>query len=118
MWLKIPQIAKILNYTPQGTLKLLKRLQLPLRRQGKVWLLNTRGDSAFVLSLRLQHQYPETQVLYSIAQLAAKHHRDKKTMLRLLAEAQVPLRGSSRKRYVYLWDLYQLRKQAGKSRRK
>lgn len=99
MLLTIRQIANLINYTTQGTRKLILRLGIPTVK-GKY---QTNTNDPFALSIRLQHQYNQLKVLYSIQQLATLMGKDKKTILLLLTENDVPLRGKHKK-YVFCWD--------------
>lgn len=113
MMLSIAHLSSLLNYTPQGTRKLLNRLHIPLTVHNDNQCYDTSTEHPFALSIRLQHQTPGLQILYSIRDLAKRHRKDKKTILMLLRESDVPVRGA-RKKYVYLWDLRMLEKQVGK----
>lgn len=111
--LSIAQLSSLLKYTPQGTRKLLSRLDIPLIVHNDNQCYDTSTQHPFALSIRLQYQTPSLQILYTISDLSKRHHKDKKTILMLLREADVPVRGR-RKKYVYLWDLRMLEKQVRK----
>jgi hypothetical protein len=101
MQLTVKQLSRLIDYSPQGTRKLLKRLGIVLNKENKY---DTKSEHSFSLSLRLQHQHPEWRVLYSIRDLGELHHKDKKTILSLLREADIPMYGKCKK-FVYLYDL-------------
>jgi hypothetical protein len=113
MILNINQLARLLQYSPQGTRKLLKRLQITLS-PGNQQQFDTNQEHPLALSIRLLQENPGCQVLYSIRNLADLYQSSKGTVLNTLRRTDIVLRGTGRKKFLYLSDLISLEKQLHK----
>ena len=109
--MKLSQIAQIINYTNFGTVKLLKKLNIPIYIVKRHYHLNVNSNHPFALSIRQQHQQPHLQVFYSLKELSEKYHKDKRTIYHLLNNKNITIHNTGRKYIVFLWDLKQLEQQ-------
>jgi hypothetical protein len=103
MLLSTISLSTIIQYTPQGTRLLLKRLSVPTIRYKSNLYISLADPHPFCQSILLAMNNSKYRVMYSISQLAHIAGKDKKTVLKALHKYRVPLHGR-RKKYVLLAD--------------
>ena len=78
MFLSTYQLSEMLQLTPQGTAKLLKRLRAPLQLFHNKWRLDLSNTHPICRSFQLQRYHNHLKVIYSIKNLAIRFGKDKR----------------------------------------
>lgn len=103
------QLAILFNYSRQGMLKLLKRLDIPLVKKGKKVYFDETSDHPLALSLKLYDKTKGLRLVYTVNDLARIYQRSKRTVFKIIKESNILTYGRKKKKFIFLSDLWQLR---------
>jgi hypothetical protein len=113
--LSIAYLSKLINMSHPATHALLLRFKIPLITQKNKLFVNPYLNHPFCLSLHIiaktsNRAWTNTphKVFYTIKELSTLLYRDKKTVLKMIKNAKLPLYGTHKK-YLFHYHFDQLR---------